>query len=322
MTRAPALSPLSLGSWHTWDRMQFEDSVEVVRTAVDAGVNLFDVGHYNVGPHPEGSHTDVLLSRVLQASGIERSRYLVCHKLWLWRWPEQSLADQLAHALFRFGDDHADVVILGDFLGELDIARVVDEVGGLVRAGRISHWGVNNWSAEDLARTCELASSEGIPTPCLAQLKYSVCRRSVADGEPYARIFSELGVGLQASDVLEGGVLAGRQPERRIGMDTGGIREAIATAAPRLGEVAASLGATPAQAAIAFCLAHPHCTNVLFGASRMEQLVENLGAVDLATAHGAQLRALLDDLWVDRDVVEPTASWGTTRAQAIAAGGT
>lgn len=315
----PEVSVFSLGSWHTWDRMDFHDAVALVRYAVDAGVNLFDVGHYNAGPHVEGSHTDVLFGRIVQAAGLARADYLVAQKLWLWTYPQQSLAEQLDRALFRVGTDHADVLVLGDFIGEPDLPRLVGEVGELIRAGRARCWGFNNWSAADVLAVHRFAAREGLPTPKLAQLKYSVCRRSIADGAPYRRVFDELGVSLQASDVLEGGLLAGNAaPGRRIGMDTGGIRERISAAAPGLAELAGRLGATPAQVAIAFCLTHPATATVLFGASRMRQLVENLGALDVLARHGETLREQVERWWLDRDVVEPTASWGRTREEAIA----
>lgn len=374
----PEVSVLSLGSWHTWDRMDFADAVTLVRRAFDAGVNLFDVGHYDSGPHAERSHTDVLFGRIVQAAGLPRPDYLLCQKLWLWRYPEQSLADQLARSLFRVGADHADIVVLGDFVGRLDIPRVVSDVAALLRDGGAAYWGVNNWAAADLAAAHAFAVREGMPAPVLAQLKYSVCRRSIADGEPYGRIFADLGVALQASDVLEGGILARTEPPtrdigapdrkeppardiggapdrtepparrvgvpdrtepparrvcasdrtgphgrrvpvrtevtpRRIGADPGGIRAAIASAAPELAAVAARLGCTPAQLAIGFCLTHPAIASVLFGASRIEQLVDDLGAVELVARHGDTLRAEVGHLWRDREAVRSDASWGATR---------
>lgn len=309
----PSMSRLSLGSWHTWDRMAFDAAVELVRAATDAGIDTFDVGHYNFGPHAEGSQTDVLFGRIVAAAGLGRGDYVLCQKLWLWDYPGRALSDQLDQCLERVGTDHADLVILGDFVGELDRERVVADVAGLLADGRAAHWGVNNWSADDLRAVHAIATRTGVPAPTMAQLKYSVCRRSIPEGEPYRRIFTELGVGLQASDVFEGGILAGRAvPSRRIGADTGGIREAISAAAPHLATIAAELDATPAQLAIAYCLTHPSLSSVLFGVSRMAQLTGNLGALDLLLRHGDTLRDRLTGLWLDRGVVAPTASWGTS----------
>jgi aryl-alcohol dehydrogenase-like predicted oxidoreductase len=83
----------------------------------------------------------------------------------------------------------------------LDLARLADD--GLIRA-----WGVNNWSAGSIQRLIDIASAEGVPGPQIAQLKYSVSRRSIPTGAVRASLGA--GLALQASDCLEGGVLAGR----------------------------------------------------------------------------------------------------------------
>jgi aryl-alcohol dehydrogenase-like predicted oxidoreductase len=312
-----SVSELSLGSWHTWDRMDFAEATQLVRYALDSGITLFDVAHYDAGPHREGSETDVLFGKIVAEAGIARSEYVHSQKLWLWDYPEKSLSEQLDRDLARAGTDHADVVVLGDFLTELDLPRLVTEVAELVRAGTCAHWGFNNWAAEDVQAVHAFAAREGMPTPCLAQLKYSLCRRSVAEGDPYRRIFADLGVSLQASDIFEGGILAGSpRGGRRVGTDTGNLREKILSAVPELGRIAAELDATPAQLAIAFCLGHPATATVLFGAGTRAQLDDDLGALDLLRRHGDTLRDRVAGYWLDRDVVDPRASWGTEAARA------
>ncbi|MFI0421390.1 aldo/keto reductase [Spongiactinospora sp. 9N601] len=307
----PEVPVFGLGSWNTWDRMETGAAVELVRAAVDHGVNLFDVAHYNFGPHAENARTDVIFGQVAAEAGLRREDYLLCGKLWLWDYPASSLSDALKVALGRVGTDRADMVVAGDFFGELDVRRVVADVAEMVAAGLFTSWGVNNWSAADLRLAIGFARAEGLVPPSFAQLKYSVARRSVPEGEPYGGLFAD-GLGLQASDVLEGGILAGKlNPERKIGADPGGIRERIRDSFPALKRVADGFGATPAQVAVAYCLTHPATASVLVGVSRREQFDDNLGALDLLARHGDELRAAVADLWADRDVVAPDASWGT-----------
>lgn len=291
-------SVLGLGSWNTWDRMEFDDAVALLRQALAAGVTLFDVAHYNMGPHAEQSRTDLIFGEAIRAAGIARSEFQLCGKLWLWDYPETGFAEQLAVSFDRIGVDRAEAVVVGDYFSPPDVPRIVAEVAEQIRLGRFDVWGVNNWVASDLARALEFAAAEGLPGPSFAQLKYSVVRRSMAEG-PYGQFF-EAGLGLQASDVFEGGVLLGRQPSRKIGADVGGIRESIRASAGSVATVAAEFGVSPAQLAIAFCLAFEPVANVLFGASRAEQLTDNLGALRLAAEHGAEVRAALAPFWLDR----------------------
>ncbi|MFT4305735.1 MAG: aldo/keto reductase, partial [Microbacterium sp.] len=205
------------------------------------------------------------------------------------------------------GADHADLVVLGDLRdSEVPLRTLVLDLAGLQRAGLIRAWGVNNWSAATVQELIDIAAAEGVAGPQLAQLKYSVARRSIPDGEPFARLWRQ-GLSLQASDVLEGGILAGKvSPTRQVGRDPGGIRERIVALVPELADLAASLDVTLAQLGIAFSLTHPALATTLFGATSPAQLHANLAASDLVARVGAQrLRELVAPLWVDRDVVDP-----------------
>ncbi|MGW4132611.1 aldo/keto reductase [Amycolatopsis japonica] len=303
----PLTGVLSLGSWHTYDRMDFREAVDLVRTAVDSGITLFDVGVYGF-PGATPVFTDVLFSAMVRAAGLRREDYLLSAKLWLEGYPEHNLRDQLDNALFRAGVEHADLVVLGDLRrDDTDLHRLVLDLNELRETGLIRHWGVNNWSATTIRALHDFAAAENVPGPAIAQLKYSVARRSIPDGEPFAKVFGELGVTLQSSDIFEGGILLGKNSgARQVGRDPGDIRERIAASAPALAKIAGDLDATPAQLCLAFTLTHPANTTTLFGATSTEQLKDNLGAVDLVERVGAeQLRELVEPYWADRGVVDP-----------------
>ncbi|GGT01895.1 aldo/keto reductase [Nonomuraea spiralis] len=301
----PETGVLALGSWHTYDRMDFHDAVTMIREAVDHGIDLFDVGVYGFPGMPP-VFTDVIFSALVRAAGLRREDYLLSSKLWLEGYPEHSLRDQLENALFRAGAEHADLVVLGDLRHDgVDLHRLVLDLDGLAKAGLIRSWGVNNWSATNVQTLIDAAAGEGVEGPAIAQLKYSVSRRSIPDGAPFARIFAQ-GVTLQSSDVLEGGVLLGKGVDRQVGRDPGGIRERIADSAAELARLAGELDATPAQVCVAFTLTHPANTTTLFGATSLEQLRDNLAAVELVERVGAEeLRARVEPLWADRDAVDP-----------------
>lgn len=297
------MPPLGLGSWNIWDRMTQDEAVTMIHRAAEADAGLFDVAVYNTGPHAEDSTTDTRFGKALRASGVARDEVVICGKLWLWQYPDRGFRAQLEESLERAGLDRFDAVVLGDYATPPDMARVVADVSELIADGLFAVWGINNWVIGDTRAAFDAASTAGLVPPSFAQLKYSVARRAMAEGEPYRALFESGRLALQASDVFEGGVLLGNStPARRIGADVGSIRDRIARTSPAIAAVAARFGATASQLAIAFCLANGHTANVLFGASRPEQLEANLGAVPLAAELGAEIRAALVDLRSDGDV--------------------
>ncbi|MFD4960694.1 aldo/keto reductase [Microbacterium sp. NPDC058389] len=298
----PVVPPLGLGSWNTWDRMTPEAAVGMIRRAVAADAGFFDVAYYNMGPHAENSKTDIRFGEALRASGVDRGDVFLCGKLWLWDWPAQGFRGQLEESMARAGIDRFDAVVVGDYVAAPDMDRLVADVNELIADGLFGTWGINNWVIDDTHRALDAAAAAGVVPPSFAQLKYGIARRAMAEGEPYGRLLRDGVLGLQASDAFEGGVLLGRMPERRIGADVGGIRQRIADAAPEVAHIAAAFEATPAQLAIAFCLANPATANVLFGASRPGQLEENLGALALAAARGEEVREALAHLRLDETV--------------------
>lgn len=288
--RLPPVSALSLGSWNTFSRLEFEDNVGLIRAALDAGVNLFDVGYYWDKPH-----TEVIFGRALQVIDAPRDDYLIAQKLWLWSYPGLSLAQQLEASLIRLGLDRVDLVMVSRPRPEIEFEPFVAEIEGLISRGLARAWGVTNWEAGLIERAQALCAPR--PGPALVQLQYNVARRAQVENEAYRALFATTDVRLCAAFVLEGGILgghtgrdrvnpsdaaAGVQPhERNIARDSGGIREIIRDNQDRFEAIARSLDATPAQVAIAFALANPATATALIGVSRPQDLVENLGALSL-----------------------------------------
>lgn len=302
------LSRLSLGSWHTYDRMDFHAAVALLRKAIDAGINLYDVGVYGTAETVPPPITDILFSAMVRAAGLKRDEWLLSSKLWIEGFDnDKGFRPQLERALYRVGVDHADLVVLGDLRrDDVALRDLVMDLASLKKAGLIRAWGVNNWSASNIQALIDIARAEGVEPPTMAQLKYSVARRAIPDGAPFARLFAQ-GFQMQSSDVMEGGILAGKvSPSREVGRDPGNIREKIVAAAAPLGKLAESYGVTAAQVCIAFALSHKANISTLFGATRLEQLDQAIGAIALLDRIGAdRLRADVEPFWCDRDVVNP-----------------
>lgn len=301
------VSLLSLGSWHTYDRMDFADAVAMLKRAIDVGITLYDVGVYSHPDYPP-TFTDVIFSAMVRAAGLAREDYQISAKLWLEGFDaDTGFKPQLENAFFRAGIEHTDMAILGDLRTDgVTLEGIIQSMGELTSEGLVGEWGVNNWSATNITRLQELAAEHGVKPPQIAQLKYSIARRSIPDGEPFSKIF-DTGFSMQSSDIFEGGILAGRTNiTRQIGRDPGNIRDAIIDVADGVNKVADDLGITPAQLSLAFTLTHRANVNTLFGATRMEQLEQNLEALGVVERVGAEeLRSLLDPFWADRGIVDP-----------------
>ncbi|MFF4417163.1 aldo/keto reductase [Streptosporangium sp. NPDC001559] len=300
----PKVSALSIGSYHTYDRMRHEDIVEFLTTARNAGVTWFDVGHYTSAARPDDpvSETDMRFAAARDAAGIAREDYFHTEKLW-YGGPRPSFRDQLAESLPRARVDAADCVIYNPdtayyFQTVVDMKDIVRQMAGLVEAGLTRYWGINHATPAEIDEACAYAHQEGMPLPSVLQLPYSAIARKMGEDSELAEVMERWDLVIQTTNVLAVGVLAGRRAagsERPLG-PTGmtrhaeKVRDAFAARAEEL-------GATAAQLAIAFALTHPRTASVLFGASSVEQLKANLGALDLVNRLGTEgVRAAVADL--------------------------
>jgi aryl-alcohol dehydrogenase-like predicted oxidoreductase len=282
------LSAISLGSWNTFSRLDRLGRSALLLAAIDAGINLFDIGYYWDKPD-----TEAAFAEAIRLAGIRRGDYQLALKLWLWNYPAQSFEQQVQASLRRLGVDHVELVMVSRPTDDVDFVAFCEEIAALVRSGLARGWGVTNWEAAQVERAQSVLEKD--LQPRLVQLQYNVARRDIVEGEAYTQLFASGAIGLCAAFVLEGGILAGhldrdrvnpsdfaqgkRPRERNIARDAGGIRERIREVQPRLQEIAASYGATAAQMAIAFAVARS--TTALIGATRVEDLIEDVAALRL-----------------------------------------
>jgi aryl-alcohol dehydrogenase-like predicted oxidoreductase len=295
------VSVLSLGSWQTYERIPRETGAAVLARARECGVDFLEVARYNdqTGAAPlETGYSEVVFGEVFRASGWPRDEVVIANKLWWEFWPEQGAAQELEASLGRTGLDHFDLVYSDPPPAALPMEDVVAAVGELVASGKVRAWGIVNWPADRIAEAGRVAAAQGVPSPCAAQLVYSVVRRSVVEDPEMVAALRSCRASVVASWVLAGGVLTGKYAAsgaagRMAGsLDEPRVRPALA-AVERLRALAAEAGTTPAALAIAFALARPEVATVLFGATSPEQVTENARAVDaLAGLDEARLAEL------------------------------
>jgi aryl-alcohol dehydrogenase-like predicted oxidoreductase len=283
------VSALSLGSWRTFERLPTEVGAAVLRAAREEGINFFDDARYNDetgrAPIPTG-YSEVLFGGLFAGAGLVRDEVVVANKLWWEFWPEQTAAAELDGSLQRMGFDYIDLIYANPPPEGLAVPDLVTAVGELVTSGKARAWGIVNWPADLAGQAVAAAASAGISPPCACQLPYSLVRRSWVEDPDMHGTVTTAGAGVVASFCLEGGVLSGKYatglvPGRAATtLEDPRVAPALA-AAQELAGLAGRLDTAAAALALAFPLANPDVTSVLFGATSPEQLHANSAAATL-----------------------------------------
>ncbi len=290
-TAALAVSRLSLGSWRTFERIPREDALVVMGAARELGINFLDDARYNdetgSAPIPTG-YSEVLFGELFRAAGWDRADTVVSNKLWWEFWPEQSAAAELDGSLARMGFEHVDLIYANPPPDGLPIDEMVAAVGELVASGKARVWGIVNWEAGPFLEATRAAAAQDVPAPCAAQLPYSLARRDWVENDEMSAALEASGAGVVASFVMAGGVLTGKYDAGQTGRATPEIADPRVAAAREYGgrvrALALELGTSPAALAIAFALANPAVTSVLFGATSGAQIEENAAALEVDRA--------------------------------------
>ena len=293
------VSPLSLGSWRTYERLPAETGVAIVRAARDEGINFFDDARYDdeTGTAPlRTGYSEVVFGQLFRGAGLRRDEAVVTNKLWWEFWPEQSAAAELDASLQRMEFDYVDVIYANEPPPDMPVADLVAATAGLVTSGKARAWGLVNWTADLAGQAVQAAASLGLMPPCAIQLPYSLVRRSWVEDPAMTAVLEASGAGLIPSFCLAGGVLTGKYlagpaAGRAAGTLDDPRATAAAAAAGELADLAGRLDTTAAALALAFPFTNPAVASVLFGATSAEQvrtncavigLLERLGPADLA----------------------------------------
>lgn len=282
------VSVLSLGSWRTYERIPRPQGVAVLNAARDAGIDFLEIARYDdetgTAPIPTG-YSEVVFGELFPASDYDREAVTIAEKLWWEFWPQQTAEQELDASLERTGLDRVDLLYSDPPPRDLPLEQVVEQIGALLDAGRVRAWGIVNWPADRLAQAGRIALDRGIPTPCIAQLPYSLVGRDWVEGAEMVAALELCRASVTASFTLAGGLLTGKYsgPAPADGRMAGerddpGWRPAL-EAADQLQALAAELETTPAALAIAFALGNPTVATVLFGCTRPEQVAQNAEAV-------------------------------------------
>ena len=306
------LSELSLGSWITYhNQVDVDAAVEMMAAAFDAGINFFD----NAEAYALGQSEEVM-GQALKRLNWPRLNYVVSTKFfWGLDRGEQAvnrrntlnrkyLMQAIDGSLKRFGLEHIDIVYCHRPDPHTPVEETVWAMSDMIRQGKALYWGTSEWSAADIRAAWEIASAHHLHKPVVEQPQYHLFHRQRVEQE-YARLYEDLGLGLTTWSPLASGLLTGKYAQgipagSRGSMDNlAFLREGLTDAAKnaavaQLAPIAEELGGSTAQLAIAWILRNPRVSSVITGASRVDQLKSNLGALAVADKLTPEVVARVD----------------------------
>jgi voltage-dependent potassium channel beta subunit len=303
------VSVLSFGSWVTFGPQLDEGlAAECLAAAYEGGVNFFDNAESYAGGESER-----IMGRAIAKLGWPRHSYVVSTKLFwgLHDTPNMSntlnrkyLLQGIDGSLDRMGLDFVDLVFCHRPDPETPVEETVEAMSDMVERGRALYWGTSEWPALQIRKAWDYADRHNLRRPVMEQPQYNLMWRRTVERE-LAPLCDDIGLGLTIWSPLASGLLTGKYLDGIPGDSRGALPgyewlKGMLTDAERkekvrrLAAVADELGCTLAQLSLAWCARNPHVSTVITGASRVEQLQENLGALDVMARLDDDVMARID----------------------------
>jgi len=291
------LSALSFGSWVTFGA-QIEDGVaeQCMKLAYDNGVNFFD----NAEAYASGK-SEIVMGNILKKTGWDRTTYVLSSKVfWGGKLPNQSglsrkhVTEACHAALKRLQVDYLDLYFCHRPDPNTPIEETVRAMHNLIEQGKILYWGTSEWSAVEIMEAYSLAQQYNLTPPTMEQPQYNMLHRERFEVE-YKKLYSEIGLGTTIWSPLASGLLTGKYIDKTpddtrinrpgmewlkkeiVGEEAKQNREKI----KELKKIADDLSVSLNCMAIAWVLKNPNVSTAILGASKTQQLADNLKALDV-----------------------------------------
>ena len=288
------VSLLSFGSWVTFkNQVDVDTAVEQLTVAREYGVNFFDNAEAYAGGESER-----IMGEALQKLGWDRGDYVVSSKFF-WGLKDgpntrntlnrKYLIEAIQPSLDRFQLDHLDLIFCHRPDPETPIEETVRAMDHLIEHGKALYWGTSEWSADEIRAAWDVADRHGWHKPVMEQPEYNLFNRRKVEKE-YARLYEDTGLGLTTWSPLASGLLTGKYLD---GVPEGSRATVLEWLSDRLTDeqanakvrelkdVADDLDCSLAQLSIAWCASNENVSTVITGASRVEQIHDNMGALEV-----------------------------------------
>lgn len=303
------VSELSIGSWVTFkNQVDVGAAVEIMAAAYDHGVNFFDNAEVYAG-----GKSEEVMGAALKKLNWRRGSYLVSTKFY-WGLHEginekntlnrKRLIEGINAALQRLDMEYVDLIYCHRPDKTTPIEETVWAMHNIIEWGKALYWGTSEWAASEITEAIQIAERHHLHKPVVEQPQYNLFERGRLEGD-YVRFYKEYGYGTTIWSPLASGLLSGKY-NKGIPKDSRGAlkgyewlhgnltnQEKIAKVAA-LEPIAKELGGTVAQLAIAWCLKNPFVSTVITGASRVEQVHENMKSAEVAAKITPEIMEKID----------------------------
>jgi voltage-dependent potassium channel beta subunit len=288
------VSAISLGAWTTYGAsVKDRDLVrDIVAKALELGVNYFD----NADAYARGQG-EAIMADVLEELDVPRHHLVLSTKLF---WPmsddvndrglsRKHILESIDRSLDRMRTDYVDLYFAHRYDPDTTLEETVEAFSDVVRSGRALYWGTSEWTATQIAEAHAFATGNGLVAPVVEQPQYSLLHRERVERDVLP-LCTAKGIGLVTWSPLAYGMLTGKYDDgvpdgTRFAANEGFrnrfLTDANARAVKALRPIAESLGVSRAQLALAWCLRQPGVSSVITGATKVEQLVDNVAAADV-----------------------------------------
>lgn len=290
------LSVVSFGSWVSFKK-QIDDSKadELMGLAYDHGINFFD----NAETYADGE-SEKMMGRVLKNKNWDRSSYLVSSKVYFGHYgknfkPNQKglsrkhVIEACDEALQRLQVDYLDLYFCHRPDKDTPIEETVFAMNTLLNQGKILYWGTSEWSGVEIMDAHRIAEKNNLVGPVMEQPQYNLFHREKVEKE-FDRIYDTVGLGTTIWSPLASGLLTGKYNngipkdsrwdlEEFSWLTKRWLNEDNIEKVKQLGALAKELDVTTAALSIAWCISNLRVTTAILGATKKEQLLQNLDAV-------------------------------------------
>jgi voltage-dependent potassium channel beta subunit len=290
------VSLLSFGSWVNFEGEHDDGAAtECLAAAYEAGVNFFD----NAEAYGDGE-SERRMGRAIAELGWPRQRYVLSTKIFkgleqipnMWcTLNRKYVLHAIDGCLERLGVDFVDILFCHRADPRTPIEETVWAMSDVIASGKALYWGTSEWTADQVREAWRIADRHHLHKPVVEQPQYNLFARERVETE-YASLYEEVGLGLTTWSPLAGGLLTGKYVD---GVPAGAradrpgyewlrgslVSEKRNARVRALRKIADELDVPLAQLAIAWCARNPRVSTVITGASRPEQVVENMKALDV-----------------------------------------